>query len=123
MYTESHYDDVLQAYAAGLVEGHLTKEMIQLSLLNQGDGLCKEPVTGFCKKLKDYMNVNLQWMYSEIAKGAGKDPYWHQVYRDHCGYGHSQWEEALLCNAFSHWLSSTQNDSLVYIYVYRWIWV
>ena len=25
---------------------------------------------------------------------------------DHSGYGLSQWEKALLCNAFSHWLST-----------------
>ena len=28
--------------------------------------------------------------------------------RDHSGYGFSQWEEVLLCNAFSDWLSHWQ---------------
>ena len=32
--------------------------------------------------------------------------------RNHSGYGLGQWEEALHCNASSHWLSHTQNDPL-----------
>ena len=31
---------------------------------------------------------------------------------NHSGYGHSQWEEALLCNTFSHWLSPYPEWSL-----------
>ena len=37
--------------------------------------------------------------------------------RDHSGYGLRWWERALLCNAFSHWLSSYPEwCSGVYIY-------
>ena len=34
--------------------------------------------------------------------------------RDHSGYGFSQWEEALLCNACSHWPSPYPEWSLQY---------
>ena len=34
------------------------------------------------------------------------------VIRDNAGYGFSQWEEALLCNAFSHWPSPYPEWSL-----------
>ena len=38
--------------------------------------------------------------------------------RDHSGYGLHQWEEALLCNAFSHWLSPYPEWSLAVLPVY-----
>ena len=39
---------------------------------------------------------------------------WCQSCRDHSGYGLSQWEEALLRNTFSHWLSPYPEWSLVW---------
>ena len=35
--------------------------------------------------------------------------------RNHSGYGLSQWKKALLCNAFSHWLSPSQNDPCTHV--------
>ena len=43
---------------------------------------------------------------------AGTDRIDH--YRDHSGYGLSQWEETLQCNAFSQWLSPYPEWALQY---------
>ena len=37
-----------------------------------------------------------------------------QLFRDHSGYGLCQWEEALLCDAFSHWLNQYPECSVVH---------
>ena len=78
MYTNGSYDDVIQAYSAGLAEGHITHDLLEMSLYNMEGSLCKEPST-FCVNLKGYLEVNLKWMASQIEIHAGSDPYWHHV--------------------------------------------
>ena len=54
------------------------------------------------------------------------------IHRDHSGYGLSQWEEALLCNASSHWPSPYSEWPLIQyttviinreMLVHCWIWI
>jgi len=79
VYSNETFPDITQAYAAGLVEGYLSKKLLQFQLYNNHDDLCPLPLSAFCVKLKDYLNVNLQWMYSQIAEHANNGSYWHHV--------------------------------------------
>ena len=79
------YTDSDQAYAAGLVEGYLTKELITYHWVNTVRGqFCDEPMTPECVKMKKFLEANLQWMRNQISLWKN-DPYWHMViylYRD-----------------------------------------
>lgn len=79
MYTNANISDQVQAYAAGLAEGALTREMIAMYWHNTYKGYCKKPLTGFCKKLQHYFDDNLQWVGEQIHQHADSDPYWHQA--------------------------------------------
>ncbi|KAI0207905.1 putative phospholipase B-like 2 [Lamellibrachia satsuma] len=79
VYTNANISDQVQAYAAGLAEGALTREMIAMYWHNTYKGYCKKPLTGFCKKLQHYFDDNLQWVGEQIHQHADSDPYWHQV--------------------------------------------
>ncbi|XP_064620556.1 putative phospholipase B-like 2 [Lineus longissimus] len=76
--TNPNYDDALQAYAAGLMEADLTRELIAKNWNNTIDGYCKKPYAGYCARLQKFLQDNLEWVYHQIASQPN-DPYWHQV--------------------------------------------
>ncbi|XP_033747259.1 putative phospholipase B-like 2 [Pecten maximus] len=76
--TSEDYDDEVQAYAAGLVEGYLTADFIKMQWYNTIEGYCSEPYTAYCSRLQTYLQQNLDWMNMMISK-SNSDPYWNQV--------------------------------------------
>lgn len=78
--TNSSHDDIDQAYTAGLVEGILTSDLIKMHWYNtEMDRYCTKPLSDYCKRLQNYLDVNAAWMLDQIAAKAKTDPYWHQV--------------------------------------------
>ncbi|TMS03622.1 Putative phospholipase B-like 2 [Larimichthys crocea] len=68
--TSSQYNDSIQAYAAGAVEAALTSQLIYKHWMNTLMGYCG-PFTSqsdYCKRLKDFITINLQWMQEQIEK-------------------------------------------------------
>lgn len=72
----------MQAYAAGLVEGYLTKNLMKMKWRNTVEGYCDPlDLSEYCTKLQDFVNKNVAWMRQYIDGVQGDvDPYWHQVH-------------------------------------------
>lgn len=66
-----------QAYAAGFLEGKLTRDLISLHLLNTVGDFCKDSSES-CIKLIEFLKSNFKWLKKKIKENK-KDPYWHQV--------------------------------------------
>ncbi|XP_017325186.1 putative phospholipase B-like 2 isoform X2 [Ictalurus punctatus] len=77
--TNGKYNDTLQAYAAGVVEGAVTSQLIYKHWMNTLMGYCDPNDPGYCQHLKEYIITNLQWVEEQIKK-ATESPYWHQVH-------------------------------------------
>ena len=71
---------LLQAYAAGMIEGHVTSEILYMYWQNTVDGYCdgKEKL---CDKLVKFVNSNTKWVKKKLKShpDLGKHPYWHQL--------------------------------------------
>lgn len=76
--TNGDQPDNEQAYAAGFLEGFLTKDLISLHILNTIDGFCNDTSDSNCKKLFQFLEENFNWMNDQINNHPD-DPYWHQV--------------------------------------------
>ncbi|XP_069136385.1 putative phospholipase B-like 2 [Argopecten irradians] len=76
--TSADYDNEDQAYAAGLVEGFMTADLIKMQWHNTIEGYCEKPYTAYCTRLQDYLQQNLDWMNMMISKSK-YDPYWNMV--------------------------------------------
>ncbi|XP_067680247.1 putative phospholipase B-like 2 isoform X2 [Haliotis asinina] len=72
------YNDSMLAYAAGLVEGYLTRDLITMHWQNTRAGYCDEPYSAYCRRLRNFLETNLNWIRTSI-KNNPDDPYWHQV--------------------------------------------
>ncbi|KAF0308873.1 putative phospholipase B-like 2 [Amphibalanus amphitrite] len=77
--TNGDYPDNDQAYAAGLVEAYLTKDLVVMHWNNTVSGYCQWQGQEMCDKLNDYVATNEQWVNSMVEQNAASDPYWHQV--------------------------------------------
>lgn len=80
LHTDGRYSDSLQAYAAGVVEAAVSEELIYMHWMNTVVNYCGpfEYEVGYCERLKNFLEVNLEWMQDEMA--LNKDTaYWHQV--------------------------------------------
>ncbi|XP_012944732.1 putative phospholipase B-like 2 [Aplysia californica] len=73
------YSDSMQAYAAGFVEGHITRPLMEMHWINTVAGFCPEPLSLKCKGLKGFFEKNLEWMKAQIKSQAADDPYWYHV--------------------------------------------
>lgn len=78
VYTSQYYIDRVQAYAAGFVEGHATRDLITMSGKNTYDGYCQTS-SAYCQKLQKYLEENFAWVQDQVSAKASSDPYWHQV--------------------------------------------
>ncbi|XP_019349178.2 putative phospholipase B-like 2 [Alligator mississippiensis] len=78
--TNEKYNDTLQAYAAGLAEAAVSKQLIYMHWINTMMGYCGpfKYQTDYCEKLKSYIEANLAWMEEQIEKGEDSE-YWYQV--------------------------------------------
>ncbi|XP_071504037.1 putative phospholipase B-like 2 [Diadema antillarum] len=75
--TNGSYPDAIQAYAAGVVEGHASAPFIFMNWMNTINEYC-ESMTTFCQKLHDFLVKNLEWMQTQIDLKPD-DPYFHQL--------------------------------------------
>nr|XP_054749532.1 putative phospholipase B-like 2 isoform X2 [Lytechinus pictus] len=75
--TNGSYTDSIQAYAAGLAEGHVSATFIFMNWINTINTFCQDE-TQYCQKLKTFLTTNLEWMQQQI-KLKSQDPYFHQL--------------------------------------------
>ncbi|VDP08193.1 unnamed protein product [Heligmosomoides polygyrus] len=68
----------VQAYAAGVAEGELTRLQIHYHYQNTVQNLCKNH-TIFCKRLYKYLTKNLDWMRSQVLTQPPTDLFWRHV--------------------------------------------
>ncbi|CAF0754477.1 unnamed protein product [Brachionus calyciflorus] len=76
--TNEQASDYDQAYAAGFLEGTLTKDFITLHLMNTVGDFCSDTTTSVCSRLIEFLTNNFEWLNEQILKSPD-DPYWHQV--------------------------------------------
>ena len=69
----------IQAYAAGVLEGSLSKLQIYYHFRNTVEGMCNpDPGTkAYCKRLYKYLKTNMDWIRSQVL--TQKDNYWKMV--------------------------------------------
>jgi hypothetical protein len=76
--TSGNFTPEMQAYAAGVAEGKLTRLLIYYHLKNTVEDKCKG-YEEYCKRLYDYLTKNLDWIRSQVVKKPSTDLYWRQV--------------------------------------------
>jgi len=73
--TKSSWADDMQATAAGISEGYLTKDLIYDAWQNTIKNYCDDkPV--ICKYINKYITANMNWMQKS---SNNKTAYWHQT--------------------------------------------
>ncbi|XP_067299089.1 putative phospholipase B-like 2 isoform X2 [Pseudorasbora parva] len=79
--TNGAYNDSLQAYSAGFLEGSLTRQLIYQHWMNTLMGYCGpfSQDISYCQRLTDYISTNLQWILQQTETHPDC-PYWHQVH-------------------------------------------
>ncbi|XP_023216254.1 putative phospholipase B-like 2 [Centruroides sculpturatus] len=75
VHTDPSYSDSFQAYAAGLVEGYLTADLISKHWNNLYLNYCKNEE--YCDKLKTFLQINMDFMNKNIQEN--KTSYWNHV--------------------------------------------
>lgn len=78
IHTTDKEDDLVQAYAAGLLEGWVTADLIDIYWLNMFKNFCYGQVD-LCENINEYVQTNTNWVMSQIAEKNGSDAYWYQV--------------------------------------------
>uniref|UniRef100_A0A1I7W5E7 Phospholipase B-like n=2 Tax=Loa loa TaxID=7209 RepID=A0A1I7W5E7_LOALO len=76
--TFNNTDEITQAFAAGLVEGILTRKLITYHFRNTVEEMC-DSEEEYCKKLFAYLSRNLNWIKRTISEKTEMDIYWKQV--------------------------------------------
>jgi hypothetical protein len=78
--TKSGFDTDLQAYAAGVLEGVLSRKVIDYALQNTFNDYCKG-YQKYCARLNRYLNQNLLYIKKKIENAPKDDPYWQSIRR------------------------------------------
>ncbi|XP_015597261.1 putative phospholipase B-like lamina ancestor [Cephus cinctus] len=76
--TSEEYPDMVQAYAAGLVEGSLTWQLIHHHWRNTMRSACA-PRAAICRKMRNFLRENNAAVRERAEVLADKDPYWHMI--------------------------------------------
>lgn len=76
--TFSKYKPEIQAYAAGLAEGILTKQLIYFHFRNTIENMCNGS-RDYCKRLYQYLSKNLNWIRKTATSKPISDLYWRHV--------------------------------------------
>ena len=79
MKTNEQYSDPVQAYAAGVVEGYLTADLLKKHWHNTVSDYC-DGEAQYCYNLKKFLQTNLDFMNENIKFLRSYDVYWHQVF-------------------------------------------
>ncbi|KAJ8714282.1 hypothetical protein PYW08_007902 [Mythimna loreyi] len=77
LHTSADFSDVKQAYAAGYLEGYLTRDLIWYHWQNMLKGYCYNK-TDVCGLIEEFVDKNEAYM-SEMVQNRPDDPYWYQV--------------------------------------------
>ncbi|XP_053613573.1 putative phospholipase B-like 2 isoform X2 [Plodia interpunctella] len=77
IHTSDQFSDVKQAYAAGYLEGFLTRDLIWMHWQNMLKGYCYNK-TDVCGMIEDFLDKNEDYISSMILKYPD-DPYWYQM--------------------------------------------
>jgi len=76
--SKTTYPDEIQAHAAGLAEGYLTRDLIWYFYKNVVEHYCDDkPV--LCKYVKKYLQQNLDWTMQSAKKYKSSSEYWYQT--------------------------------------------
>ncbi|KAK7087796.1 putative phospholipase B-like 2 isoform X2 [Littorina saxatilis] len=67
----------IQAYAAGLAEGYITRGLIDLHFQNTMTGLC-DGKSAQCQGVERFLRRNLDWVFKMVEENPD-DNYWYQV--------------------------------------------
>lgn len=76
--TNDIYSDPMQAYAAGLVEGYLTTDLLKNHWFNTAADYCNGEEL-FCQRLASFLKENLDFINSNVVNKRKSDVYWHHV--------------------------------------------
>lgn len=76
--TNEQYSDSIQAYAAGIVEGHLTADLLKKHWHNTVSDYC-DGEAEYCDRLALFLQKNLDFMIENINLRRNYDVYWHQI--------------------------------------------
>lgn len=101
---ESNFNvtDDVQAYAAGALEAHLTRQLMENQWENMFAHYCDNQ-TEFCAKLNGFLQKNLDYSRRQEAQLRNTDPYWNMV--------HLQMRQLLgLSDAFENATLDTSHD-------------
>ncbi|GFU53295.1 putative phospholipase B-like 2 [Trichonephila clavipes] len=71
------FSDPVQAYAAGLVEGFLTQDLLKKHWINMAADYCVDEKP-YCQRLQKFLQQNLNFMNKNIEIKRNYDVYWHQ---------------------------------------------
>lgn len=77
--TNPKVDDAVTAYAAGALEGALTRDLILNNSLNLFGQYCENNAK-YCEKLNNYFTQQLQFMNERSEDQRLQSPFWNQVY-------------------------------------------
>lgn len=77
LHTSADSSDEKQAYAAGYLEGFLTRDLIWMHWQNMLKGYCYNK-TDVCGLIEQYIDTNEEYIADMIHKNAD-DPYWYQM--------------------------------------------
>uniref|UniRef100_A0A7E4VT70 Phospholipase B-like n=1 Tax=Panagrellus redivivus TaxID=6233 RepID=A0A7E4VT70_PANRE len=80
--TRAEYDTDLQAYAAGVLEGALTKNVLSYHISNTVLDYCTG-FKGYCKRLTKYLTEHLKYVKNKIDTAPRDDPYWQSIRRSY----------------------------------------
>ncbi|XP_033098666.1 putative phospholipase B-like 2 [Anneissia japonica] len=75
--TNPDYDDTVQAYAAGVVEGYVSAGPIYMHWMNIMSSYCLQ-MSDYCNRLQEFIKTNMEWVADQI-KDNPDDPYFHQA--------------------------------------------
>lgn len=81
VHTNAEFQPEVQAYAAGVAEGVLLKQLIYYHIKNTVDDICggkKE----YCQRLTDYLGKQQRWIREKLLQGdhtGFEEKYWKQV--------------------------------------------
>jgi hypothetical protein len=116
--TKEGYDAELQAYAAGILEGTLTQQLIEYHIHNTINDYCKG-FKGYCGRLNEYLRQNLKYIEERISRAPQDDPYWQSVKRAYLqltgvlhGYQGSSFNQTILFTIHPIFMINTNGGEL-----------
>ncbi|XP_077535671.1 putative phospholipase B-like 2 isoform X2 [Haemaphysalis longicornis] len=76
--SNSQTPDEIQAYAAGAIEGYLSRDLMEYHWENVFGRYCDNQ-TEYCDRVEAFIRKNLEYSLSQEEKLSSTDPYWNMV--------------------------------------------